>query len=204
MMDGPMEAVPSPRRMIPKLVALAIVCLLALLLAETGTTASSVVRALTAGASFVLAGLTIAGASRTDGWPGQRALGTALLVVGVAAMLFGLVGVATNRVFEPHAVDVLLLAILFPFIVAAREEFAAHFDEPYRREVIADVAVLSLSLAAIAYIVIVPPNPSAASAISAATFAILGATIIGIFGALALWAPARSHLLAFAGFGAIA
>jgi len=199
-----MEAVPSPRRMIPVLVALAIVCLIALLLADPGTTASSVTRALTAGASFVLAGVTVMGAARSDGWPGQRSLGIALLVVGAAAMVFGLVGVATDRAFEPHALDLLLLVILVPFIAAARDEFAAHFDEPYRREVIADVAVLSLSLAAIAYIVIVPPNAGADAAVAAATFAILGATIIGIFGALALWAPARSHLLAFAGFGIIA
>ena len=199
-----MEAVPSPRRMIPVLVALAVVCLLALLLAEPGTTASSVARALTAGASFVLAGVTVMAAAPSRRWPGQRALGTALLVVGVAAMLFGLVGAATDRAFEPHPVDVLLLAILFPFLVAARDEFAAHFDEPYRREVIADVAVLAISLAAIAYIVIVPTNASAGAAISAATFAVLGATILGIFGALALWAPARSHLLAFAGFGLVA
>jgi len=199
-----MEAVPSPRRMIPVLVALAIVCLIALLLADPGTTASSVTRALTAGASFVLAGVTVMGAARSDGWPGQRSLGIALLVVGAAAMVFGLVGFATDRAFEPHALDMLLLVILVPFIAAARDEFAAHFDEPYRREVIADVAVLSLSLAAIAYIVIVPPNAGADAAVAAATFAILGATIIGIFGALALWAPARSHLLAFAGFGIIA
>ncbi|HEV8088906.1 MAG TPA: ATP-binding protein [Actinomycetota bacterium] len=199
-----MEAVPSPRRILPVLVALAIVCLIALLLADPGTTASSVTRALTAGASFVLAGVTVMGAARSDGWPGQRSLGIALLVVGAAAMVFGLVGVATDRAFEPHALDVLLLVILVPFIAAARDEFAAHFDEPYRREVIADVAVLSLSLAAIAYIVIVPPNAGADAAVAAATFAILGATVIGIFGALALWAPARSHLLAFAGFGIIA
>jgi len=204
MMDELMEAVPSPRRMLPVLIALAIVCLLALVLAEPGTTSSSVARALTAGASFVLAGITISGAAGVRGWPGQRSLGAALVVVGGVAMLFGLAGVATDRAFQPHAIDVLLLVILLPFIAAGRDEFAAHFEEPYRREVIADVAVLALSLAAIAYIVIVPTSASADAAISAATFALLGATIIGIFGALALWAPARSHLLAFAGFGAIA
>jgi len=199
-----MDAVPSPRRLIPVLGALAVVCLIALVLAEPGTTASSVTRALTAGASFVLAGVTIGVADGRSSWPGQRSLGLALITVGCAAMLFGLIGAATDRAFEPHVVDVVLLAILVPFIVAARQEFAAHFDEPYRREVIADVAVLTLSLATIAYIVIVPINASFTAAVSAATFAILGGTIIGIFGALALWVPARSHLLAFAGFGLIA
>jgi len=190
--------------MIPVLIALAVVCLLALVLAEPGTTSASVARALTAGASFALAGITVTAAARPHAWPGQRALGMALVVVGAAALLFGLIGVATDRAFEPHAADMILLAVLIPFVTAAREEFAAHFDEPYRREVTADVAVLSLSLAAIAYIVIVPVNADADAAISAATFALLGATIIGIFGALALWAPARSHVLAFAGFGVIA
>jgi PAS domain S-box-containing protein len=125
-------------------------------------------------------------------------------VVGAAATIFGVVGAATDRAFEPHPIDVLLLVTLIPFVRAARDEFAAHFDDPYRREVTADVGVLALSLAAIAYLVIVPTDASPSVAISAATFAVLGATIIGIFGALALWVPVRSHLLAFAGFGAIA
>ncbi|HEX3299931.1 MAG TPA: PAS domain-containing sensor histidine kinase [Actinomycetota bacterium] len=190
--------------MIPVLGALAVVCLVALLLATPGTTSASVARALTAAASFILAGLTVAAAARPDGWPGQRALGMALGLVGAMALLFGLVGAATDRAFEPHTLDVLLLVVLAPFIVAARDEFSAHFDAPYRREVIADVAVLALSLAAIAYIVIVPPHAGAEAAISAATFAVLGGTIIGIFGALALWVPVRSHLLAFAAFGVVA
>ena len=98
-----MDAVPSPRRLIPVLGALAVVCLIALVLAEPGTTASSVTRALTAGASFVLAGVTIVGADRESSWPGQRSLGLALITVGGAAMLFGLIGVATDRAFEPRS-----------------------------------------------------------------------------------------------------
>jgi len=86
MMEGLMDAVPSPRRLIPVLGALAVVCLIALVLAEPGTTASSVTRALTAGASFVLAGVTIVGADRESSWPGQRSLGLALITVGGAAM----------------------------------------------------------------------------------------------------------------------
>src|SRR5689334_13783778 len=105
MMVAVMEAGPSPRRMIPVLGALAVVCLSALLLATPGTTSASVTRALAAGASFILAGITVAAAARSDGWPGQRALGMALGVVGVMALLFGLIGVATDRAFEPHALD---------------------------------------------------------------------------------------------------
>src|SRR4051794_15726746 len=104
-----MEAVPSPRRMIPVLVALAVVCVLPLLLGEPGPTPSPAARALTAGASFVLAGVTIAAAGGTRDWPGQRSLGAALIVVGASPAVFGLIGVATDRAFEPHPIDVVLL-----------------------------------------------------------------------------------------------
>src|SRR3954452_3253927 len=117
MMDELMEAVPSPRRMLPVLIALAIVCLLALVLAEPGTTSSPVARALTAGASFVLAGITISGAAGVRGWPGQRSLGAALVVVGGVAMLFGLAGGGADRALPPHAVDG-VLRVLSPAFLA--------------------------------------------------------------------------------------
>src|SRR3954467_13424361 len=90
-----MEAGPSPRRMIPVLIALAVVCLLALVLAEPGTTSASTHRALTAGASFALAGITVTAPARPHAWPGQRALRMALVVVGAAALLCIMTWVAT-------------------------------------------------------------------------------------------------------------
>src|SRR3954452_22037779 len=111
-----MEAVPSPRRMIPVLVALAVVCVLALLLAEPGTTSSSVARALTAGASFVLAGVTIAAAGGTRDRPGRGSPGAAGMGVGASPAVFGLFGVRQAGACEPHPIDVVLLVTLVPFI----------------------------------------------------------------------------------------
>src|SRR4051794_41654269 len=104
-----MEAVPSPRRMIPVLVALAVVCVLALLLAEPGTTSSSVARALTAGASFVLAGGTIAGAGGARDWAGERPPRAAPVLVGGPAPGVGFVGGAAHRALEPPPHGVVLL-----------------------------------------------------------------------------------------------
>jgi len=201
-----MDAVPSPRhtRTVVVLAAVAVACLLALLIADPGTSAFAVVRGFATGIALLTAGGIIAAAAPGSTWPGARALGIALMVAGAAAVAFGCVGVISDRAFEPHIADVILLGLLVPFLAAAKHEFAAHFDPPYRREVIADVTVLAFSLSAIAYVAIKPVDASPAAAISAITYAILGSTIIAIFGALALWVPSRAHVLLFVGLAALA
>jgi PAS domain S-box-containing protein len=201
-----MVAVPSPRqsRTVIALAAVAALSLLALLAVEPGSSTYAVVRGFTSGVAFLVAGAVILQAAAGSSWPGARSLAIALVVVGAAGFGFGVIGLASDLAFQPHVADLAMLALLAPFLFTARHEFAAHFDEPYRREVSADVAVLALSLAAIAYIAIRPSGASTAAAVSAATFAVLGATIVAIFGALALWVPSRAHLLAFAGLGLLA
>ena len=198
-----MDAVPSPRhtRTVVVLAAVAVACLLALLVADPGTSAFAVVRGFATGIALLTAGGIITAAAPGSSWPGARALGVALMVAGAAAVAFGCVGLISDLAFEPHLADVILLALLVPFLAAAKQEFAAHFDPPYRREVIADVTVLAFSLSAIAYVAIKPIDASPAAAISAITYAILGSTIVAIFGALALWVPSRAHVLLFVGLG---
>jgi PAS domain S-box-containing protein len=127
-----------------------------------------------------------------------------LLVAGAAGIVFGVAGLISDRAFAPHVADIVLLGLLAPFLAAAQKEFAAHFDGPYRREVIADVTVLALSLSAIAYVFVKPIDASPEAAVSAITYAILGSTIIAIFGALALWTPSRAHVLLFVGLAVLA
>jgi PAS domain S-box-containing protein len=201
-----MDAVPSPRqsRTAAILAAVALACLLALLTADPGTTAFAVVRGFATGIALAVAGGVIVLTSSNSSWPGARALGIALLVAGAAAIAFGIVGSISERAFAPHIADVVLLGLLVPFLIAAQREFAAHFDPPYRREVVADVTVLALSLSSIAYVAIKPLDATPDAAVSAITYAILGSTIIAIFGALALWVPSRAHVLLFAGLAALA
>ena len=206
MMGPAMDAVPSPRhtRTAAILAAVALACLLALLTADPGTTAFAVVRGFATGIALAVAGGVIVLTSSNSSWPGARALGIALLVAGGVAIAFGVVGSISEQAFTPHTVDVVLLGLLVPFLMAAQREFAAHFDPPYRREVVADVTVLALSLSSIAYVAIKPIDAAPEAAVSAITYAILGSTIIAIFGALALWVPSRAHVLLFAGLAALA
>jgi signal transduction histidine kinase len=199
-----MDAVPSPRqsRTVVVLAVVAVACLLALLTVEQGTSAFAVVRGFTSGVALVAAGAAIVRAPGRA-WPGTRPLGAALILAGVAGAAFGLTGWITDRAFQPQVVDALMLVLLAPFLIAARDEFAAHFDQPYRREVMADVAVLAVSLTAIAYVAVKPVQASAGTAVSAMTFAILGGTVIAIYGALALWVPSRAHVLLFVALGAL-
>ena len=201
-----MDAVPSPRHTgtVVTLAAVACICLLALLTANPGTTTFAIVRSFATGAALVASGVTIVLRSRGSTWPGARALGIALVAAGTAGVAFGAAGWVSDRAFAPRTADVVLLLLLVPFLQAAREEFAAHFDEPYRREVIADVTVLAVALTAIAYVVIKPVDAASGAAISAFTFAVLGSTIIAIFGALALWIPSRAHVSLFVALAALA
>jgi PAS domain S-box-containing protein len=199
-----MDAVPSPRqsRTVAVLAVVAVACLLALLTVEHGTAAFAVVRSLTSGVALIAAGIAIVQA-RGRSWPGARSLGAALILAGAAGALFGLLGWFTDRAFQPHVVDALMLVLLAPFLAATRDELATHFDQPYRREVTADVAVLAVSLAAIAYVAIKPVPASPGAAVSAMTFAMLGGTVIALYGALALWVPSRGHVLLFVALGVL-
>jgi signal transduction histidine kinase len=199
-----MDAVPSPRqsRTVAVLAAVAVACLLALLTVEHGAPAFAVLGGFTSGIALLSSGAAIV-RGRGLAWPGARPLGVAFILAGVAGVSFGLAGLITTRSFQPHLIDVGMLVLLVPFLLAARDEFAAHFDQPYRREVAADVAILAVSLTAIAYVATKPVHASVEAAVAAMTFAILGGTIIAIYGALAMWVPSRGQVLLFLGLGAL-
>jgi PAS domain S-box-containing protein len=201
-----MDAVPSPRHTgtVVALAAVAVLCLLALLTVAPGSHAFAVVRGFATGAALLASGAVVVLSAPGSTWPGAKALGIALIAAGAAGVAFGAAGLLSDTAFAPRTADVVLLGLLAPFILAARAEFAAHFDHPYRREVVADVTVLAIALSAIAYVVVKPVDATTGVAISALTFAILGSTIVAIFGALALWTPSRAHLLLFAGLATLA
>lgn len=197
-----MDAVPSPRhaRVLVGLCAVALVCTAAVLVVTPGSQNVSVVRGAVAAVGFIVGGILIASGVATSTWPGVRTVAVAFVLVGASSAVFAVTGTINDSVFRPHVADVVLLVLLVPFILVARAEFAAHLEGRDRREVIADVALLTVSLAAIAYVLLRPSGASTQAAVSAATFAILAAAVIAMFGALALWFPTRGHLLVFVGF----
>ena len=201
-----MDAAPSPRQTgaIAGLCAVALLCTATNLLVAPTDANGAIARGAASALAFIVAGFVVASTSPTSTWPGVRPVAAAFFVMGGVATLLAIFGVASDTAFGPHLADAAMLAVIVPFALAAREEFAAHLAPHDRRDVIADVLLLTLSLAAIGYVVLRPVGASTEAAVSSATFAIIAASIVAIFGALALWFPTRGHILAFVGFAAIA
>ena len=201
-----MDAVPSPRHAgtVAGLCALALACAAALLLVTPGSEHASSVRATTTAAAFIVAGIVVIRSAAISTWPGVRAVAIAFLLVGAAAAIFAVGTMSSDTAVHPRLADVAMLALVVPFAMAGHDEFVAHLAPRERREVAADVLLLTLSLAAIAYVVLRPPGATTAAAVSAATFAILAASIVAVFGALAVWLPTRGHLLVFLCFALLA
>jgi PAS domain S-box-containing protein len=202
-----MDAAPSPRHAgtLAGLTSIAIAGLIALLAIGPTSARYATVRGVVAAVAFVTAGIVIRGATpRAGGWPGARRIGLAFLLIGGVAAVFAAVRANADGGPQPRVADVLMLGLLVPFLLAARDEFNAHFTAADRREVAADVLLLAASIAAILYVVIRPVDASTAGGVAAATYAILAATMIAVFGSLALWAPGGAHVFEFGGFAALA
>lgn len=132
-----------------------------------------------------------------DGWPGARWVAALWGVVALAELLFLAMDLIAPGSYGPRVTDLLMLGFLVPVGFAMRAEYAAHFEPADQRAVALDVVGISLSLAAIAYVLLKPEGADAVTTMSTAVTAIVGATIFTSFAALSLWVPSRPHLLVF-------
>jgi PAS domain S-box-containing protein len=196
---GSMDAVPSPRHLgvVAGLAGVAIAGVALVTLAAPGVAADHDARTAALAVSFgaAAAAMSIGGRS----WPGGRELGGGFAILTVAALA---AFVATNGA-APYVVDVVLLAALIPFALAARAEFRAHIGAGDLREVGSDVVLLAFAIAALAYLWMRPHDAEPAALAAAAAFAIFGGAILAMFGALTLLVPTTSHTLRFAGMAAV-
>ena len=194
-----MDAVPSPRHLgvVAGLAGVAVVGVAIVTLAAPGATADEAVRSLALAVSFfAAAGAAWVGARS---WPGGRELGNGFAVLSVAALL----AAAADGSGAPHVADLVLVASLVPFGLAAEAEFRAHFDPADRREIRSDVVLLAFAIAALAYLWMRPHDADPAAIVSAASFALFGGGVIAMFGALTMLVPTTSHSLRFAGMAAL-
>jgi hypothetical protein len=196
-----MDAVPSPRHLgaFIGLMAVAVAGVVIVTLALPGTTSGAAARDAAASVSFLAAGAAIWVGGRS--WPGARPIAIAFGLLGAISALSAL---APDQVGGPHLGDVLLLGLLVPFGIAARDEFRVHFEPTDRRELSADVVLLTLAIGAISYLWLRPHDASPAAIATAATFALFGGAIIAMFGALTLCVPTTGHVLRFVGVVALA
>lgn len=132
-----------------------------------------------------------------DGWPGATWVALLWGVVALAELSFLTMDLIAPGSYGPRATDILMLGFLVPVAFAMREEYAAHFEAADRRAVALDVVGISLSLAAIVYVLLKPEAADAVTTLSVTVTAIVGASIFTSFAALSLWVPSRSHLLVF-------
>ena len=146
--------------------------------------------------SYGVGAITVAVAGRD--WPERRAIAVAL---GLTALtLIGYLAVALTRTMgtsRPSYLDLVFLAGLVPLAFAVRAEFRAHFDARERWDVTADVALMTLAIAALVYVMVRPMGAAFEVSVSALVFATIAATIFACFAALAMWVPTAGHLLLF-------
>ena len=131
-------------------------------------------------------------------WPARRAVAVALGLTALTLIAF--LAAALTRTMgpnQPSYVDLVFLTALVPLGFAVRAEFRAHFDARERRDVTADVALMTLAVASLVYVLIRPPGASFEVSVSALVFATIAASIFACFAALAMWVPTAGHLLLF-------
>ncbi|HEY7478476.1 MAG TPA: PAS domain-containing sensor histidine kinase [Actinomycetota bacterium] len=134
------------------------------------------------------------------GWPSRRSIAFLLMLVGVGALTFLLSDVLGGTGYRPAWSDLAFLILLVPLVLALRDELRAHLAPRDRRETAIDVALISFSLAAIAYTLLRPADADAVVSSSTAVFALLAAATFTVFAAVALWVPSVGHLLLFLSF----
>ena len=162
------------------------------------TDAIAAVSCLSAGA-FMMMRRRAGGSWRTTGF---LALGTVLLAAVFS--LFALFDMRGQTSYGPSIYDTLFLFIAVAFLVPVAIEFSDHFAREDRREIAADVALISVSLGTILYFAVRPVAPDAAEALSSAVFSLIAATSFSAYGALALWVPSVAHVGQFIVVGSFA
>jgi PAS domain S-box-containing protein len=195
-----MDAVPSPRHLgvLAGLTAVAAAGVVIVTVAPSDTSSGMVARDASAAVSFVVAAAAIWFAARP--WPGRNAMAIAFSMLGAISVV---AAVAHGGLTGPHLADVVLIGLLVPFAQAARDEFQVHFDRVDRREVTGDVVLLTMAIAAIGYLWLRPHDADAAAVSAALGFAVFGASIIAMFGALTILVPSPGHVLRFVAGAAI-
>jgi len=132
--------------------------------------------------------------SDTEEWRSARFLAFGTLSLAGIALLFAVQDLRREVDLGPNGFEILFVLVALVFLVPIGIEYTDHFARDDRREIGADVALISAALGTILFLVIRPENPDARVAMSAAVFAAIAAGGIAAYGALALWVPSTAHV----------
>jgi PAS domain S-box-containing protein len=127
-----------------------------------------------------------------EAWPSATWIGIALLGLGgVSALL--LLHDVTDPAGGPRAMDAVLLLVGGLLLAPLWIELRDHLPSPDRREIVADVGLLSVAIGSVIYLVL-RSQSDGAHGLWAAMVALVVASTIGGYGGLALWLPTRAHV----------
>lgn len=155
-------------------------------------------------AACIVAALAISTRVRhPDAWRSAGALGLAIFGLAVVNGVFAYQD-SSRAKLEPSAYDALFLLVSAMFLVPVVYEFRDHLPRPERREITADVALISAAFGTALFLFLQTPHMSSAALFSSAVFALIVATACAAYGALALWVPSTAHLGLLGGIGLLA
>ncbi len=167
---------------------------------EQGLAAQTMV----AGSCLLSGGLILRAVGKGEAWRGTVHLAYALFMLGAVNVVFLVTDVSEPGTYQPRATDLAFALFLVPLVQLARAEFRDHFDERDGIEIGTDVFLIAASVTALMYVVVRPFDASPQASITAAVFSAVTAFQVAAFGALALWAPSRRHLVLFGIFAVTA
>jgi PAS domain S-box-containing protein len=151
------------------------------------------------GGACLLAAVVILLRARWPGaWRTARSIGMAVLALAALGAAFGLLEVRGEAPFEPGPFDIVFGVVALLFLIPAGSELRAHIPREDRREIVADIVLISVSFGTILYLILRPDGSGTEVSISAAEFAAIVATGISAYGALAMWQPTPPHIALFA------
>jgi PAS domain S-box-containing protein len=144
--------------------------------------------------SMVVAAVAIFGRLRRPGaWHSTLWIGIAVTGLAAVTLLF-LVREMTTDVAGARGYEAGFLLICGLFLIPVWIELRDHLPRTDRREIVADVALLSVAIGGILYLVLRPSDAGSTELIWSAITALVVASLLGAYGALALWLPTRSHV----------
>ncbi len=147
-----------------------------------------------AGASLLSAVVILVRSRREDAWRSAPWLGFGALGVSLLSGAFLLFDAPGPNEPGLGAYDLGFVAVAAMFLIAFAVEFREHVAREDRREIAADVALLSASIGTMLFLYLSPAGTDPRAAAPTAEFALIVASGVAAFGALALARPTLAHL----------
>src|SRR5918995_1659552 len=151
-----------------------------------------------AGSCVLAATAIFARARRPRAWQNARWLGFGVLGLAALGVSFAIIDVRGTSPMQPSPLDIVFGAVAVLFLIPVVQEFRSHVDRDTRREIAADVALITAAVGTILYLVIRPANADAGVSLAAAQLAAGAAAGFCSYGALAMWLPSAPHVGMFA------